>query len=86
MIPSLFFTILGGDKKSYPTIVAGRHLCLSPVMFPDITAMSPTPPSEFFVLLLAFSNASNNEGQRNEQERARPLIGTSKKSTRFQSD
>lgn len=77
MISSLFFTLLGGDKKIYPTIVAGRHLWLSPVMFPDITAMSSTLPSEFFVLLLAFSNASDNGGHRNEQERARPLIGTS---------
>lgn len=79
---ALIFYCFGGTKRATPLFCWTLPLLVFDD-FPNLTTASPTLTSEFFALLLAFKNASDNRSHRNEQEREHRLIWTSKKSIRF---
>ena len=70
-----------GTKRATPALDTTLACLLGFVQ--GLTAASSTTTLECLVLPLAFNNASNSRGHRNEQERASLLKGTSKKSTSF---
>lgn len=70
-----------GTKRATPALDTTLACLLE--FFQGLTAASSTITLECLVPPLAFNNASNSRGHRNEQERASLLIGTSKKSTSF---
>lgn len=62
------FYCFGGTKRATPLFCWTLPLLVF-CDFPNLTTASPTLTSEFFALLLAFKNASDNRSHRNEQER-----------------